>query len=224
MIRGRSILVLAAAIGLAVSACGGSSATPAPSDARPTAMPAGTYTSAAFTPAVTYTVPDGWVPVADNAGYLGLQPNNADTVGVYLFHEAQAASQDAQCSAAAQAGVGTTSLAMSNWIRSLPGLQVSTPALATIGGFPATSLDITVKSGWTTSCPFADGLPAVPLIYSSVIDHWVVVGNEKLRLYLVDVPGQGTVLVDIDAFDGTQFDALIAAAVPVVKSMTFATK
>ncbi|MEI7743725.1 MAG: hypothetical protein WCK58_08250 [Chloroflexota bacterium] len=226
MIRGRLILVLAAVVGLAVTACGGSSGasgSPAASG-RPSAMPAGTYNSTSFVPAVTYTVSDGWVQVSDNAGYLAIQPAATDAVGIYLFHNVSAGIQDAQCSAAAQPGVGTSSVELSTWIRSLPGLSVSAPALVTIGGIPGTSLDISLKSSWTTSCPFAGGLPAVPLLFSSEIDHWVVVGNEQLRLYLLEVPGQGTVLVDIDAFDGSQFQALLAAATPVVKSLTFAGK
>ena len=51
----------------------------------------------------------------------------------------------------------------------------------------------------------------------------MVAGNERLRLSLLDVPGGGTVVVDIDAFDGTLMDDLLAAATPIVQSLSFAT-
>ena len=61
----------------------------------------------------------------------------------------------------------------------------------------------------------------MPLFNSPAIDHWVVVGNERLRAYFLDLPGGGTVVVDQDAFDGAQFEDLLAA--PIIVSLTFAT-
>jgi len=64
----------------------------------------------------------------------------------------------------------------------------------------------------------------VPLITSKTAGyHWIIVGNERLRLYVLDLPGGGTVIVDVDAYDGTQYDALIKSAAPIVRSMQFAT-
>lgn len=221
----RPVALLALAlVAVLAAACGGSgSASSSPgATAAPTAMPAGTYTTTGFKPAVTYTVGDGWYVARDVDGYVALQPTSTDAGGLFLFHGASAASQDASCPASPEPSVGATSVELVTWIRSLKGLQVSSPAMATVGGLPATSLDISVSPTWTQSCPFASGLPSVPLIMSSVIDHWVVVGNERLRLFLVDVPNQGTVLVDIDAFDGALFDTLVGQATPVIKSLTFA--
>ncbi len=52
--------------------------------------------------------------------------------------------------------------------------------------------------------------------------RWVVAGSERLRLAVLDVPGQGTVVVDIDAFDGSLMDGLVIAATPIVESLRFA--
>ena len=80
-----------------------------------------------------------------------------------------------------------------------------------------------IKAGWTTSCPFADGSPTVPLIASKTAAyHWVIVGNERLRFYVLDLPAGGTVIVDLDAYDGTEYDALVKSAAPIVRSMQFA--
>jgi len=65
----------------------------------------------------------------------------------------------------------------------------------------------------------------VPLITSPEAGYnWVVAGSERLRLFLLDVPGDGTVIVDIDAFDGSLIDELIADAMPIVNSFVFATE
>ena len=47
-------------------------------------------------------------------------------------------------------------------------------------------------------------------------------GSERLRLSLLDVPGGGTVVVDIDAFDGSLMEELLPAAAPIVGSFSFA--
>ena len=39
---------------------------------------------------------------------------------------------------------------------------------------------------------------------------------------LLDVPGGGTVVVDIDAFDGSLMEELLPAAAPIVGSFSFA--
>jgi hypothetical protein len=108
-------------------------------------------------------------------------------------------------------------------MKTLKGLTMTTPAMATIGGLPASSVDVSVKAGWVNSCPFAGGAPTVPLFYGATSGlRWVVAGDERLRLYFVDLPKGGFVVVDVDAFVGTELDGLLNAAGPVIKSMTFA--
>ena len=224
MFRGFALV----AVVLLVSACGASTLPP-PAAASPTAapavtpMPAGTYSSVSFNPAATFTVPGGWVLAEDSEQYLALVPSGNDLVGMYMFRDPKAASQDATCAAAPEAGVGGTSSELVKWIQGRPGLVVSTPAMATVGGLPGVAIDVALKADWTQSCPFSGGTPAVPLFNSPAIDHWVVVGNERLRLYLLDLPGGGTVVVDQDAFDGTQIEALISSSSGILRSLQFAT-
>lgn len=208
-------------LGPLLGACVSGTPTAAPTPA-PSALPAGTYTSVAFRPAVTYTVPAGWANTADAASYFLLQPVDSEVDGIHLFRDPLAASQDAACPSAAATGVGSTSSQLVAWMRERPGLVVSSPRIATVGGLHGVSVDIGIVAGWSASCPFANGAPTVPLITAPGAYHWVVVGNERLRLYLLDLPAGGTVAVDIDAFDGTRFDALIAAAEPIVQSFLFA--
>jgi len=215
--------VLAVAMTLFVAACG-SIAPPAATGPVSSPLAAGTYASAAFQPPVTFTVPGGWELVTDTAGYLELRPAGSDLAGIHLFRDVVAASQDPACPTAPEPGIGSTSTDLVLWIRGLAGLTVSTPAMATVGGLRGTSLDIGIAAGWATSCPFANGLPTVALLVGQASGlRWVVAGNERLRLYILDLPDGGTVIVDVDAFDGTLMDALLGAAAPVVKSLQFRT-
>lgn len=221
----RRAVVLAGAV-LVVAACGGSAA-PAPTAAPATpatALPAGTYTSVAFAPAVTFTLPDGWIKAADTATYFALYPAGNDLAGVHLFRDPRPASQAETCPTTAEPGVGTLSSELSAWIRERPGLDVSPPRMVTVGGLRGVELDVRIRSGWAVSCPFANGVPTAPLFVGSDGGlRWVVAGSERLRLSLLDVPGGGTVVVDIDAFADDQWDPLLAAARPIVASMQFAT-
>lgn len=217
--------VLAALLLLPLLAgCGalpGAAASAAPSGPQPLAP--GTYTTASFVPTVSYTVPPGWTNPTDSAAYVNLMPVGDESNGIHLFHNPEALAQASDCPTSAEPGVGTSSLELVTWIRSLKGLSVSQPALATIGGLSATSIDIAIAPTWTQSCPFANGLPTVPLLFGAAQQlRWVVAGSERLRLHLVDVPGQGTVIVDLDSFDGTGFAGLLSTAAPIVKSLSFA--
>ncbi len=226
MNRRRPFLALVLALAaLAVAACGGSgAATAAPSASGGKALPAGTYSSLGFLPTATYTLPDGWEIPVDRAAYLEMRPFGSEIAGIHFFATPKAAIQDAACTSAPDTTVGTTSTELVKWIRERPGLTVSPPAMVTIGGLPGQMIDVGIKEGWTTSCPFAGGLPTVPLFNGGDAGyHWIVVGNERLRLYLLDLPGGGTVVVDVDAFDGSVFDGLLNQAIPIVKSLQFKT-
>jgi hypothetical protein len=217
----RASLILAAVL---LAACSGAPAAATLAPTLPPALAPGTYTSAAFQPAVTYTVPDGWRVASDSSDYFALQPVNSEITGIHFFRDPQAASQDPSCPTSAEPGVGTLSLELATWIRSLPGFVASSPRMVTVGGLRGVELDLALNTGWTASCPFANGVPTVPLFVGSNGGlRWVVAGNERLRLDLLDVPGGGTVVVDIDAFDGTLFDELLVAATPIVQSLKFAT-
>jgi hypothetical protein len=222
----RAVVVSVAAV-VVVAGCGIVGGSPAPASPAPTtaraALPAGDYASSAFRPAASFTLPEGWLVAGDGPDFLSLQPATSDAVGVYLFRSPKAASQDPACPVAPAQNVGATAADLVAWIVALPGLVVSEPVPVTLGGLSGQQLDAHIVDGWTASCPFADGLPTVPLFVgaSDQSFRWVVAGNERLRLAVLDVPGQGTVVVDIDAFDGTLMDDLLVEATPIVESLRF---
>ncbi len=213
--------VLTLALTLIVAACG-PAASESPGAPSESPLPAGSYTSTVFQPAVTFTVPGGWVLATDLAGYLQLRPAGQDLLGIYLFRGVSAASQDASCPTDPQPGIGASSIELVAWIRSLDGLTVSSPAMVTVGGLRGSSIDIGIVSGWTHSCPFANGVPTVPLLVDQGTGlRWVIAGGERLRLYVLDLPDGGTLIVDIDDFDGSRLTAFMGVALPIVTSLKF---
>jgi hypothetical protein len=182
----------------------------------------GTYSTRSFGEPLTFTLPAGWENPSETELYLLLRPAGSDLAGVHVFLDPLAASQDPACPALAAPDVGASAAELSAWIRLRPGLAVVGPTPVSLGGLSGFLLDIGIRAGWSASCPFANGLPTVPLITKGGNGyHWVVAGNERLRLYLLDRPGGGTVAVDIDAFDGRLFDDLVRDAQPVVDSFSF---
>ena len=213
----------ALAVVLVVAGCSPAAATPSPAPGS-VALPAGNYTSKAFKPTFTYTLPAGWSNGGDSADYFELRPAGSDVVGIYLFRGPLAASQDRTCPDAGEAGVGTSSTALASWIRTLKGLTVSASRLAAVGGLRGTEIDVQIADGWTFSCSFANGLPTVPLFIGPGGNfRWVVAGNERLRLDLLDGPDNTTIVVDVDAFEGSLFEDLLTAASPIVRSFVFKT-
>jgi hypothetical protein len=206
-----------------VAGCGGgASPTPGPPTPRP-ALLAGSYGTSVFAPSIGFTLPDGWIIAADSADYVALQPATSVITGVFVFRSPLAASQEMDCPIAAASGVGATSADLVDWIRARPGLVVADPSPVTIGGLEGLRIDVRILEGWLASCPFADGLPTVPLFVSPTDPgfRWVIAGSERLRLDLLDVPAGGTVVVDIDAFDGSLMDAFLPDAARIVASMSF---
>lgn len=221
---GRPIATALVASLLVVAGCS-AGATPAPSPSpTPVPLPAGTHTSATFRPAVTYTVPAGWTNPVDSAFYLRLEPVGTDVVGIHVFRDAVAASQAQDCPPTPEPGVGRTAAELVAWFGERPGLVVSDPAAVTTGGLRGFVVDISMLEGWLASCPYAQGLPTVPLLVGQEPGfRWTIAGSERLRMYVLDVPGGGTVIIDLDDFAGDLFDEFVEQASPIVASMQFAT-
>jgi hypothetical protein len=170
---------------------------------------------------VAFTLPDGWLVGDDNARYLALQPVASDSLGIYLFRSPGAASQAADCPTTPVPGVGPLAKDLVDWIAARPGLQTTGRRSVELGGLVGFELEIAIADGWTASCPFAEGLPTVPMLVGANGLRWVVAGSERLRLTVVDVPGSGTVVVDVDAFDGALFDGFLPVADTMVDGMRF---
>ena len=216
--------VVILALGLLIGGCNvlGQAPRATPQPSGPVALAPGTYTSQVFQPPVSVTLPAGWWISTDSADYFAVNPVATDQAGIHVFSGPLPASQATACPEAPEPSIGTLDVQLATWIRSRPGFQTSSQRLVTIGGRRGVDLDVSIAATWKQSCPFANGLPAVPLFVGATGSYrWVVAGSERLRLDLLDVDGR-TVVVDVDAFDGSLMDALVAQAGPIVQSLTFA--
>ena len=220
----RLFALLMLTVMLAAACSTGSPGSPVASGPAATLLAAGTYTSKVFSPPLTFTVPAGWESPVDTMGYLQLRPLGDEIVGIHLFRDPAAMSQAVTCPLATEPGVGPTSFDLVTWIRDRPGLVVSQPGMTTVGGLRGSVIDVRIVDGWKPSCPFANGLPTVPLIFQPPDGYrWIVAGNERLRLYVLDIPDGGLVVVDIDAFDGTRMEGFLDAATSIIRTFSFAT-
>jgi hypothetical protein len=201
----------------------------------PTSAPAATtYTSQAFTPPTTVTVPGNWTVTMDQPDAMTLSPLvtdgqsspvPTDVAGIYLFRDVRAAMQDPACTTKPEAGVASDAKSLAGWVSARPGLTTTEPEPVTIGGLSGYEVEASIKESWTSSCPFANGAPSVSLLANdSGSIRWVVFGTEKVRLAFLDVPGGGTVTVNTSATDGSIYPGLVNEVAPVIASMQFAAR
>ena len=88
-------------------------------------------------------------------------------------------------------------------------------------------MDIAASGTYTTVCPndrgtYPEGLPILPLFAGAGSGDltWFVAGDERMRLYLLDMPGGGNIVISIDAIGG-DFETLLEVTEPVIDSITF---
>jgi hypothetical protein len=247
--RPRAASVVAAVV-ILLAGCGsgdGEKADPAPS-AQPTPsatsacpqegggtcrgdLAAGTYTAATFQPAITYTVPAGWANGIDVPRNF-LLARAADPVedfyggnAVTVMTDVRAAAQS--CEQTPEPAVGRTADQLARWVAGLPGLQTSDPRPATVGGWHGFVLDVRLAAGWTKTCPYAED-PIVPLTQTGDPAQFHPIGTfipkgGASRLYFLDAPGGGNLMIDvIDIPGGMSLQDYAAVAAPVIDSMHFA--
>ena len=230
-----AVLVTAGLIaGLLLGAIGAGALPGITGAASPTPAQPTLYTSARFTPRTTVEVPPIWAVTADEAPALtisplvieeGASPQPTEVAGIYLFHDALAASQDPACTSKPDDTVKADAKSLADWVSVRPGLTASRPTAVTIGGLSGWQVDAQIAPTWTTACPFADGSPSVNLLANGDgTIRWVVFGTEKLKLAFLDIPGGGTVTVNRSVNDRTIFDGFVNETQPIVDSMTFATQ
>jgi hypothetical protein len=231
-------LVAGLVLGLVVAGCAGGvppagDPTPAPSASAAGICPPGggtcigsltpgPHSSISFKPTIGYTTPPGWRNDADLPGHFHLRPEGFDRGGIYVFRDPRIASQDETCQRTADPTPGSSVTELVTWMTGREGLRTTQPLPVTLGGLRGQMLEVSLEPDWTFSCPFADGIPTIPLIVSEQAGlYWAVAGTERLRLYLLQLPDGGTVVVDIDAFYGPDYPELLAESLPIVESFEF---
>jgi hypothetical protein len=198
----------------------------------------GEHVSVVFTPFVppsnwrynygrfAFTVPDGWDNLEDGKDdYVLATRGAAPDTDILLIAGVAAHVQDKACSELAppEPGVGTSPQAIAKWIGTIPGLITTKPTPTKVGGIQGVTLDVSVSPTSTHHCPFIDAPGAQlfsPSDPKSEFDFGVW-GTGRMRLFLLDLGHERTLMVDIAAQDKTTWGALVPDALPVVDSFHF---
>jgi hypothetical protein len=193
-------------------------------------LKAGSYTSVALDPALTYTVPDGWQNLEDTPGdFLLVAPGaTADEVaagtadGISVHASVRATNRMCATEELAdsdEAGVGRTPEALAAEFQARPGLVTTVPQPVTVGSLTGLVMDIRMAPGWTDTCfldfpvvPFMGGLP--PSDFYEGVEQGMAI-----RLYLL-ARGDATLAVEIGVVgDGSNLDTYTS----IVESFRFGT-
>lgn len=180
-------------------------------------LDAGTYTTQVFSPAITYTVPDGWTNGEDLLGNFLLQlEGDSRYLGIYRNVAAPF-----ECEEKPDPGVDQSIEALSSWLTGHPGLETTEPTRVSVGGLDGVYLDISLAPSWTTTCPFSAGQPVVPFIIGgdpSSLHHVILPGFEE-RLYLLAYEG-GNVAIEVGP-EGGSLEEYLEEVAPIIESLQF---
>jgi hypothetical protein len=185
--------------------------------------------------AMTYTVPAGWAnsmdwpnefaltPAADFALETKDGPPEGTFHGIYLLTRPVPAAQTADCADEESPGGEGTVDALLEWVRTRPAISVGESGTITVGPYEGQWVDLSVDPSWDFTCSNPDDRSKVALLTVAGPDDnaWWLLGNERLRVILLDI-GQGNVVaIGIDSTYPERFDELVAEAMPIVESFRF---
>jgi hypothetical protein len=170
--------------------------------------------SVGFEAPFTYTLPAGWTLGSDGERYFGFEgPGSAHLMALSSVVPARS-----DCSDRPMPGVGTSSDAMTRWLARHPALDTTGPINITLGAASGRWLDVRLAEDWERSCP--DGLTLVTGRPEGE-ESWEIYPNERIRLYVLDVPSGDTVTIVTGNVRERIFHEVIDEAVPVVESFEF---
>ncbi len=111
-----------------------------------------------------------------------------------------------------------------SWLEDAPGLIVSEPLAADVGGLHGYQLDLELDPAWTRTCFFSEGLPAVPLIVHEAkwgAYHLAMVPEVSMRWYVLNTD-DGVLIIDIDdGPDNLSHEDLLRTGTEIVDSLEF---
>lgn len=195
----------------------------------------GTYRGGDFRPTVEFTVPEGWAKTQDVLWQLDLQsvgggqysyPDNTtfhDGISLFLGPvPAASATHDAVL------GVGLTAHDLATWLSKHADLVATGLTPVSIGGVSGYRINLSLPVGPRSApdhCTADHGEPRCESLFVGDFSGgrygFGLVGPESAVVYLLDAPGDVTVMVVIDDVDGVDPAGLRAAATPVVESLRF---
>lgn len=189
----------------------------------------GRHQSQNFIPPIDFYIPAdsgvAWDSPEDLPGTFTIHPAGPTTDAIFFFRDVRVFTEG--CDLQFDETVGNTAADIADWMQANPGLIVTNVQPVAQGGLWGVQLDLAASGAYTTVCPkdrdtYPEELPILPLFGGAGSGdlHWFIGGDERIRLYLLDMPGGGNLVVGIDAIH-TDFETLIETTQRVVNSVTF---
>ena len=176
-----------------------------------------------FLTTFSYTLPHGWGQI-DNTT-LG-RPNDPYSMAILVIPDVAPHTQASDCRDGVEPGVDRTTVGLTHWLASLPGLVTSKPIPIEIGGYKGLSLDLAVAPTWMIPCQqfFSNPVRAVFTFADQVGPNLIreyLQDFAHARYIVLDVGGGHNMLIEVGAPDQATWDEFIQAAMPIVDSMRF---
>lgn len=190
---------------------------PAATPGLPRLLEAGTYTTAAFRPALTYTVPKGWSLTADEPERFGL---GIEALAMYfeVSYDPVATTSDAKVFA----GVGTEARALADFVATNADLElISGPTEWEQGGLHGWWLDVHGRTDADVNVlgQRRPGETACVGAGQYECAGFSILPDQLARVGFLDVPGGRTIVIWITQLGG---EGVIGPATTIVESFEFA--
>jgi len=194
------------------------------------ALEPGAHRSGEFIPPIDYSIPAestvAWDNPEDLPGTFTLHPAGPVTDAIFFFRDVAVVTP--VCIPQFDDTVGNQAADIAAWMEANPNLTTGPAETVRVGGLVGLQLDIAVSGAYTTVCPDLPGdtypteLPIVPLFGGAGSGEltWWIGGDERMRLYLLDMPGGGNLVISVDAIGG-DFATLLEVSQPVIDSIRF---
>lgn len=180
--------------------------------------------SAIFKPTLSVVVPAGWTAADDVRTFRLIPPQTASAgrgeIGVMAGPFVRF--EDPECEDQPPAGVGTTAAQVIETLRADPRLVTTAPEAVTVGGQSGQMLDLRVADDWTGTCGWSDGKPAVLIVSATDTGPAFGTAGPARDRYLFLEVEDSVVVIDIGTPEGSDFEAFLAEAMPIVETMRFA--
>ncbi len=177
-------------------------------------LPEGTNATRAFRPGFSFSVPEGWVNDGDETGFYSLFPDTPANQAEFgrsgalgqAIHMGPHGSPYFVCESW-ENNKGATAAEMVAAAAANEVLVVSGLVDVAIGGLTGKQFEVGLNPTWTETCPGDE--PGVDL------------GAGRNRVFLLDAPGIGVIVIIVGSTSSAGFDAFLAEAVPIVESFEF---
>ena len=201
-----------------------SASTSASSQPSPAVAPsADAIASANFRPALEVTAPDGWTPDDGERTFLLASPTGGPVDGrsIGVMSGPFVSFSDPSCGGQAPAAVGSSVAEVVASVTSDPRLVATAPRSVTVGGQTGQMVDLGVAPSWTGTCDWSGGKSAVLIVSAtSTGPAFGIGGTGRDRYTFLDVNGW-VVAIDIGTPEGSDFEAFLSEATPIVESLHF---